>query len=175
MVQDNTGLSAAGVVALNLAPEIGRWLFGPDAAQVAAAVQSALVATTGTADPAAQVAALENSDTAAALRVALAAIADAHAAAADTAGAQAASALSQDRSPMAWGAPIVSVVVLVTFGAVVSIALFRPVPPASEAMLNVLLGTLGAMATSVVAYWVGSSVGSARKDERLARLVERER
>jgi len=37
------------------------------------------------------------------------------------------------------------------------------------AVLNVLLGTLAAMATNVVGYWVGSSAGSARKDERLAR------
>ena len=45
-------------------------------------------------------------------------------------------------------------------------------PPGSAkstyAVLNVLLGTLGAMATSVVGYWVGSSAGSARKDARLA-------
>ena len=50
-------------------------------------------------------------------------------------------------------------------------------PPGSAkstyASLNVLLGTLGAMATSVVGYWVGSSAGSARKDERLASLAER--
>ena len=48
-------------------------------------------------------------------------------------------------------------------------------PPGSAkstyASLNVLLGTLGAMATSVVSYWVGSSVGSARKDARLASLI----
>ena len=138
-------------------------------------MQAALLTVTGAADPAAQVAALENPDTAAALRVALAAIAGARAAASDAAGARVAAELAAARSPMAWGAPVVSVVVLVRFGAVVSIALFRAVPPASEAMLNVLLGTLGAMATSVVAYWVGSSVGSARKDDRLARLAERER
>lgn len=39
--------------------------------------------------------------------------------------------------------------------------------------LNVLMGTLGAMATSVVSYWVGSSAGSARKDARLASLADR--
>ncbi len=39
--------------------------------------------------------------------------------------------------------------------------------------LNVLLGTLGAMSTSVVGYWVGSSAGSARKDARLASLADR--
>ena len=48
-------------------------------------------------------------------------------------------------------------------------------PPGSAkstyAVLNVMLGTLGAMATSVVTYWVGSSAGSARKDARLANLM----
>jgi hypothetical protein len=50
-------------------------------------------------------------------------------------------------------------------------------PPGSAkstyTVLNVLLGTLGAMATSVVGYWVGSSAGSARKDARLATLADR--
>lgn len=45
-------------------------------------------------------------------------------------------------------------------------------PPGSAkstyAILNMLMGTLAAMATSVVSYWVGSSAGSARKDEHLA-------
>jgi hypothetical protein len=36
-------------------------------------------------------------------------------------------------------------------------------------ILNMLLGTLAAMATSVVAYWVGSSAGSAQKTDLLAR------
>ncbi len=40
------------------------------------------------------------------------------------------------------------------------------------AVLNVLLGTLAAMATNVVGYWVGSSAGSARKDARLAQRTE---
>ena len=48
-------------------------------------------------------------------------------------------------------------------------------PPGSAkstyAILNMLLGTLAAMATSVVSYWVGSSAGSARKDEHIARLA----
>ena len=48
-------------------------------------------------------------------------------------------------------------------------------PPGSAkstyASLNVLLGSLTAMATSVVSYWVGSSVGSARKDARIANLL----
>lgn len=78
-------------------------------------------------------------------------------------------------SVVAWGAPLVSVLVLVMFGAVVALAWFLPLPAGSEAVLNVLMGTLGAMATSVVSYWVGSSAGSARKDERLATLADRDR
>jgi len=35
-----------------------------------------------------------------------------------------------------------------------------------------LLGTLAAMATSVVSYWVGSSIGSARKDDRLMQVAK---
>lgn len=80
-----------------------------------------------------------------------------------------------DKSVMSWGAPVVSVVVLVTFGGVISLTLLRTIPLGSEAVLNVLLGTLGAMATNVVGYWVGSSVGSARKDDRLAEVARIER
>ncbi len=37
------------------------------------------------------------------------------------------------------------------------------------ALLNMLLGSLAAMTTSVVSYWVGSSAGSASKTEMLYR------
>lgn len=175
-----TALGAAGAVALDIAPELGRWLFGKDAAPVTAAVQGAITAVTGATDPEAQLAALQDPATASALRIQLAAIAAQQANGAhqallaqltDVANARATTVqLAQAGSPMAWGAPVVSVVVLLTFGAVMSMVLFRTIPPGSETVLNVLLGTLGAMATSVVGYWVGSSVGSARKDDRLSRL-----
>ena len=71
------------------------------------------------------------------------------------------------RSPVVWGAPVVSVVVLAAFGGAMALTLLRTIPPGSEAVLNVLLGTLAAMATSVVSYWVGSSAGSARKEAQL--------
>ncbi len=177
-----TALGAVGSIALDLAPEIGRWLFGPDAAPVAAAVQQAVQAATGTSDPAAQMAALADPDLAGQLRVDLAGIAATRAAAADAAAearltarlADVANAramalqLAQSGSAMAWGAPVISVVVLATFGVVMGLVLLHAVPPGSETVLNVLLGTLAAMATNVVGYWVGSSVGSARKDARLA-------
>jgi hypothetical protein len=38
-----------------------------------------------------------------------------------------------------------------------------------KGILNMLLGTLAAMATSTVAYWVGSSSGSAQKNDMLYR------
>ncbi len=48
-------------------------------------------------------------------------------------------------------------------------------PPGSAkstyAVLNVLLGSLTTMATSVVSYWVGSSIGSVRKDVRINNLL----
>jgi hypothetical protein len=182
-----TALGAVGGIVLDLAPEVGRWLFGADAAPVVSAVQSAVGAVTGTGDVAAQVAALADPGKAAELRVELARIAAGQAAAAeaaaqaalvtqlsDVANARASTVqLAQSGSGIAWGAPVVSIVVLVTFGVVVTVALTRTLPPNAEPVLNVLMGTLGAMATSVVGYWVGSSAGSARKDEHLATLATR--
>ena len=182
-----TALGAIGGVVLDLAPEVGRWLFGINAAPAVAAVQAAVGAVTGTSDPAAQATVIQDPEKSAALRVELARVAaeqeaSANAAVqaafaaqlADVANARAMTVqLAQSGSEMAWGAPIVSVVVLVTFGGVVALALTRAMPPGAEPVLNVLLGTLGAMATSVVGYWVGSSAGSARKDARLASMADR--
>ena len=182
-----TALGAVGGIVLDLAPEVGRWLFGTDAAPVIGAVQAAVRVVTGTEEPDEQAAALADPEKAGALRVELARIAagqDAATAAASQAAMSAQLAdianaraltmqLAGQGSAIAWGAPVVSVVVLVTFGAVVSIALTRAMPPGAEPVLNVLLGTLGAMATSVVGYWVGSSAGSARKDARLASISDR--
>lgn len=182
-----TALGAMGGVVLTLAPEIGQWLFGANAAPVVAAVRDSVAKVTGSAEPETQVAVLADPDKAAALRVELAriaferaeAVAQASQAAlvarlADVTGARATTvALAQSGSEIAWGAPVVSVVVLLTFGGVVAMTLLRAMPPGAETVLNVLLGTLGAMATSVVGYWVGSSAGSARKDARLASLARR--
>lgn len=182
-----TALGAAGGLALDLAPELSRWLFGPTAETTVAAVQSAVKAVTGTDHPEAQAAALADPNTAKELRLHLANIAASQSAAAeqavqdritaqlaDVANGRATVFQPADSHPaMVWGAPVVSVVVLVTFGAVVSPALVRSMPPGTEPVLNLVLGTLGAMATSVVGYWVGSSAGSARKDVRLASIAER--
>lgn len=184
-----TVLGAAGAVALNLAPELGEWLFGPSAGPTIAAVQSVMKSVTGAEQPDDQVQALTNPTIAGELRVQLACIAAACAATAakefqdqivaqlaDVTNARATTVqLAQASSPLSWGAAIVSIVVLATFGAAMAMALLRVIPPNAEPVLNVLLGSLTAMATSVVSYWVGSSVGSARKDARIADFLSTSR
>ena len=171
-------------LAVSLAPELARWLFGPGAAATTQAVAQAVQVATGTPDEAASQTALSRDpQMAAQLRVQLAQIAAAAEQAArqteldgwaarlrDVADARAQTVgLAQTRSPVQWAAPVVSIVVLSTFGTVMWAALTRSLPPGSETILNMLLGTLAAMATSVVSYWVGSSAGSASKTDMLFR------
>ncbi len=170
-------------LALALAPEIGRWLFGDEAEKTTAAVSQAVEAVTGTADAETAAAVLQKSPAAAAqLHLQLAQIAAERETASRTADLDKLTAtlrnttdarlqtmgLSGQRPAIAWSAPIISAVVLVTFGGVMAIVLLFGMPTGSETAANMLLGTLAAMATSVVSYWVGSSAGSARKDDRLA-------
>ncbi|MBF6592447.1 MAG: hypothetical protein IVW57_18205 [Ktedonobacterales bacterium] len=171
-------------LAISLAPELARWLFGPRAEATTQAVAQAVQAVTGTPDEqAAQQVLARDPQVATQLRLQLAQIAASAEQAArqaeldglaaqlkDVADARAQTVgLAQARSPVQWAAPVVSVVVLATFGAVMWAALTRALPPGSETILNMLLGTLAAMATSVVAYWVGSSAGSATKTDMLFR------
>ena len=176
-----TALGAAGAVALDLAPELGQWLFGPASAPVIGVVQGAIKSVTGAEQPDAQLKALADPALAGELRVRLAEIAATAASAAsaeaheqlvaqiaDIASARSTTTqLAQAGSPLSWGAAIVSVVILATFGVAMAMTLLRAIPPNAEPVLNVLLGSLTAMATSVVSYWVGSSVGSVRKDARI--------
>ncbi len=170
-------------LALSIAPEISRWLFGKTAAVTTDAVVQAVQAVTGTSDAEAASAVLQKDPAAAAqLRIQLAQIAadqDKAARAADleqlaatfrdTSDARAQIvALSGQKTAIAWSAPIISAIVLMTFGGVMAVVLLYGMPAGSETAGNLMLGTLAAMATSVVSYWVGSSAGSARKDDRLA-------
>ena len=172
-------------LAITVAPELAKWLFGSTAAKTTQAVAQAVETVTGTSDAEAAQALLARDPAAAVqLRMQLAQIAAAQQAEADTAqldtlkasfadiaNARAqTTALAGQHSIIAYGAPLTSVLVLVTFGAVMTVALTQQMPAGSETILNMLLGTLAAMATSVVSYWVGSSAGSARKDARLAQL-----
>ncbi|MFC5358215.1 hypothetical protein [Azospirillum himalayense] len=75
--------------------------------------------------------------------------------------------LAKAGSRISWGAPIVSVIVLLAFGYVLQLVLTQSIPPGQETTVSIMLGALTAMATSVVGYWVGSSAGSAAKDKLL--------
>jgi len=179
-------MNALTNLAINVAPEIAKWLSESDTSTVAAAVAQVAQAVTGTADEGVQQQIIARDPSIAAqFRLQLARIAaqaegevlkrELDRAKADLRVREnmrlQTATLSQPRSPVAWGAPVVSILVLGTFGTVMALALVRAIPPGSETILNMLLGSLAAMATSVVSYWVGSSAGSARKDEHLAQLT----
>jgi len=79
--------------------------------------------------------------------------------------------LSRAGSIIAWGAPIVSSIVLGTFLLTLYLA-FTYVPPPQggghEQLINLMAGALTTMATAVVGYWVGTSASSAQKTNLLA-------
>ncbi len=165
-------------LALSLAPELARWLFGDGGPATLSAVAQAVQAATGTSDPDLATTKLQQNPKAASdLRILLAQIATAREQAVQATTGAALAATLKDAAQTAgpapapaagWSTPVISAVVLVTFGGVVAVVLIRGMPAGSETAVNMLLGTLAAMATSVVSYWVGSSAGSARKDDRLA-------
>jgi len=74
--------------------------------------------------------------------------------------------LAQAGSRISWGAPVVSTIVLVTFGIVLYRVLSQPTG-AIDQNATLMLGALTTMASAVVSYWVGSSAGSAAKDKLL--------
>ena len=171
-------------IALSLAPEIGNWLFGASGEKTASAVAQIVQSVTGTTDEAvAQQAINSNPQMAAQVRVQLAQLAAQQAQAErqtqmdalsaqlkDVSNARAQTvSLAQVGSNVQWAPAIVSLLVLSTFGVVMYAALTRALPSGSETILNMLLGTLATMATSTVAYWVGSSAGSAQKTDLLYR------
>ena len=186
-------------LAIQIAPTIAKWLFGNDGEKVVQQVGDTITQVTGVTEPHTEtgVAAIEavlqgKPELAVQIQVQLAKIAadreaetnraaeatrkadlDALAARiADTDNARKQTvALTQAGSKIAYGAPVVSALVLVTFAVVMTLAFTRSLPAGSETILNMLLGSLAAMATSVVGYWVGSSAGSARKDEHIAQLA----
>lgn len=75
--------------------------------------------------------------------------------------------LAQSGSRVAWGAPSVSLVVTLMFGAVLYMTMTQPIPPGQQEAANILLGMLGTAFGAVVQYWVGSSFGSDRKSDLL--------
>ena len=58
---------------------------------------------------------------------------------------------------------------LVGFAVMLWLVIREVVPANQRDMVTLLLGTLAGMASSVVAYWVGSSSGSAQKNAAMER------
>lgn len=167
-------LAALLPILTTLAPSLVRHVAGDQAGQVAQQAAQVVQAVAGTDDPAQIAAVLADPTKAAEMTLALArvendaAVAQQRAILADLASARAHTVeLARAGSPIAYGSVVVSVLVLIAFGATVWSALYNPVPEGSKELLLMLLGNLATMAAAVVAYWVGSSAGSARKDEVL--------
>ncbi|MBV9784760.1 MAG: hypothetical protein JO264_13205 [Acidisphaera sp.] len=174
-------------LALTVAPEIGRWLFGSGGGKVADAVSTAVSAVAGTTDPDAVAAIMAGKpELATQLRVQLAQIAaQAEAASrtseldelkaqlADVGGARSQTvALAQAGSRIAWSPAVLSAIVLLAFATMIYVVLTRTVPEGSAPLANVLLGTLAAMAAQVGNYWLGSSAGSSAKDVQVQQMAE---
>jgi len=164
-------------IALQLLPELAKWLGGDKAEDVAQKAVAVVSAVTGTSDPAEAMAAISNPAMASQVRVQLAQIAadmekaerqadldTLQAKLKDTSDARAQTvALANAKSPIAWAPVVVSAIVLLTFGGILLLALTHGFPPGSEQIATLMLGTLSAMASGVVGYWVGSSSDSSAK------------
>ena len=173
-------------------PDLIRLIAGDKAGTVAAAVTQTVADVTKTADPAAALKALESdASVASELRARLAQIAlDAQktqndaaeqvhqaelaglqATLGDTKDARGGMAdLVQAHSSIAWGAPVVSVVVTAGFFAILALLMVfgrRSPPRAGETVTQILTISVGTLATgfaTVVNFWLGSSQGSRSKD-----------
>jgi ABC-type multidrug transport system fused ATPase/permease subunit len=184
------GAAAAVVAELADATGLSRWLFGDKAAETKAAVAQAVELATGASDPAAQGFVLERDPEAAGrLREALAGIAAARQAAheqaqldtfraqlADVANARSQTlSLAASHSILAWGAPVVSVITLLSYGVIAILAVWltahSDLPPNAVAILSLVLGAASSMAAGVVAFWTGSSAGSQAKSDTIAKLA----
>jgi FlaG/FlaF family flagellin (archaellin) len=183
-----------GGLVVDIAPEVGRWLFGGNGEATAALVAQAVQSVTGTNDAdAAQTKLAEDPAAVSQLRVQLAMIAaqqqqeadraaegrraadlaQVQAAAADRSGARSQTqALAQMHSGIAWAPAALSAIILVAFGGLIFVVLTKNnLSGESMPLANVLLGSLAAMATQVANYWLGSSSGSAAKSDQITALT----
>ncbi len=182
-----------GGLVVDIAPEIGRWLFGSAGARTAGLVAQAVEAATGTTDADAAQAVLAKDPAAVSrLRMQLAMIAAqqqaeadraaeaqraadfaaVQAAMADRAGARSQTeALAQMHSGIAWAPAILSGLILVAFGSLIYVVLTQTgLDDKVMPLANVLLGSLAAMATQVANYWLGSSSSSAAKNSQITAM-----
>ncbi len=161
-------------VALSITPELARKFASDPTGEAASAAIGILRAVVGSSEPAVVAAILQRDPALATqLHLELTALANSRQNTMPTTPAASAPelSLSDGGTLFTWAAPVISGVVVISFGVVVVVVLTSGVTAGNETAANMLLGTLAAMATSVVSYWVGSSAGSARKDERLSQIA----
>ncbi|MBR0692937.1 glycosyl hydrolase 108 family protein [Bradyrhizobium lablabi] len=84
------------------------------------------------------------------------------------------SALALANSPMAWGAPMVSLVVTLGFFGILIVLLTRGIAPGDQVaqIVNITVGALAAAFATVVSFWLGSSQGSRAKDASTSAAIE---
>lgn len=66
---------------------------------------------------------------------------------------------------------ILAAVIVTGFFAVLGVIAFVPLPAGAQAPVNILLGSLTALLLQVGNYYFGSSAGSSKKNEMMAKLV----
>lgn len=79
-------------------------------------------------------------------------------------------ALAKAGSGIAWGAPVVSGLVVVGFIAILVLWIMHP-PGTPDQVITLLVGSLSTAFGAVVHYWLGSTTGSKSKDNAFADIV----
>ena len=85
----------------------------------------------------------------------------------DTKGARASfNALALANNPMAWGAPVVSIIVSLGFFGTLLLLITRGISASDQVtqIINITVGALAAGFATVISFWLGSSQGSRSKD-----------
>ena len=178
------GAGAAVGLAIQLVPSLTRWIAG-DGGETVEKIVGAVEQITGSSNPAAQQAAIADPQVAGDLAVQLAQIVSEREAAHETAtletfkagladvsnARQTTVALAAQGDPMEWAAPVLSIIIIAGFIAMIFVIAKVVMPIGSGPLANVLLGTLSAMAIQVANFYLGSSTDSRRKTTLLANSV----
>ena len=78
-------------------------------------------------------------------------------------------ALAKQNHATAWSPAILSAIILAAFAVMLYAVTQTQLPKGNEEIAYVMLGTLGALATQVANFWLGSSHGSKLKTAALSR------
>jgi hypothetical protein len=79
--------------------------------------------------------------------------------------------LVKSKSPIAWGAPVVSVVIVTGFIALSVLAMKPNMAGIDSSVTLYLLGAWQSLATMAATYWLGSSAGSNDKSAQIAAMA----